>query len=355
MPDLRLNTNAPLVVPDAAWLASLPWRHPGVTTSSPLDFNTAPEQDVHKVERVERPAGEAVAPSSGKPPWLRAMPGTAEAEAPIAGIPLFITQEQKRQLAERSFTAEQIRNMKPEEAHRILGVAPEASAVEAEADPAAVEADYNPADYIAHDNPEAPSIPPTPPTPGPEAPKSDTDIGAADPPRGRYIKTADARQIAKGRGADVLRALKISWPPAHGDHITCPVHDDHDPSFRWDESKGCAFCTCDISGASIFDVVMRVEGIDFEAAKIRVAEVLNRDDLIIDPNTERGVTVEEMAVARKLPEEFLFAQGWRDLPKSGKYHNRAAISIPYADAQNRKLWLRIRVKPSGKGRSVAQG
>ena len=52
------------------------------------------------------------------------------------------------------------------------------------------------------------------------------------------------------------------------------------PSWRWDEHEAKAFCTCIKRPHSIFDIVMHVEGVDFEAAKVRVAEILGRGDLI---------------------------------------------------------------------------
>ena len=53
---------------------------------------------------------------------------------------------------------------------------------------------------------------------------------------------------------------------------------DSDPSWRWDEKHAKARCTC--GTASIFDVIMKIEGLDFEAAKLRAAEILGLDELI---------------------------------------------------------------------------
>src|SRR5262249_24140101 len=67
-------------------------------------------------------------------------------------------------------------------------------------------------------------------------------------------------------------------------HIRCPYpdHEDQHPSWRWNDAKSRAHCTCTPS-ASIFDVVCKVKGIDFEAAKIWVAETIGRSDLIVQP------------------------------------------------------------------------
>ena len=67
-------------------------------------------------------------------------------------------------------------------------------------------------------------------------------------------------------------------------HISCPYpdHADQNPSLRWDARKARAFCTCitQRGGHSILEIVKRVKGLDFEAAKLRVAEILGRGDLI---------------------------------------------------------------------------
>ena len=52
------------------------------------------------------------------------LPERAEptAAAPLAGFSLMITQRQKADLRERGYTDEQIRDMTPSEAHRVLGL-----------------------------------------------------------------------------------------------------------------------------------------------------------------------------------------------------------------------------------------
>src|SRR5919106_7095923 len=97
----------------------------------------------------------------------------------------------------------------------------------------------------------------------------------------RYVLTQAIREAVKGRETEVLEALGIAWADG-APHISCPYpdHSDEDPSWRWNERRARAHCTCTERSQSIFDVVMRVEGIDFEAAKLRVAEVLGRQDLV---------------------------------------------------------------------------
>ena len=89
----------------------------------------------------------------------------------------------------------------------------------------------------------------------------------------RYVPTKAIRDaVAAGREAEVLSALGIQWNRKSG-HIRCPYpdHKDEHPSWRWNPAKRKAHCTCTRS-ASIFDVVANVKGVDFEAAKIWIAE-----------------------------------------------------------------------------------
>jgi hypothetical protein len=120
--------------------------------------------------------------------------------------------------------------------------------------------------------------------------------------RERYVPTSVARQAVEGREAEIVRALGIPW---HGrGHISCPYpgHPDKDPSWRLRED-GRAVCTC-AGPHSVFDVVMHLEGLDFETAKIRVVELIDRDDLIVDPNNKpkalpmSGLTIQEYANAK---------------------------------------------------------
>ncbi len=87
----------------------------------------------------------------------------------------------------------------------------------------------------------------------------------------------DAHALIKGREKDVLTALGISWPHGRQQHIICPFpdHDDHDPSWRWDAGKRRWSCTCTEGYKSVYDAVMRMQGVDFVAAvKWVKAEVL---------------------------------------------------------------------------------
>jgi hypothetical protein len=65
-------------------------------------------------------------------------------------------------------------------------------------------------------------------------------------------------------------------------HLPSPYqsHDDTNPSCRWDPGKAKAYRTCVAGSNTIFDIVGAKEGVDFDEAKVRVARLLGRDDLI---------------------------------------------------------------------------
>jgi len=117
----------------------------------------------------------------------------------------------------------------------------------------------------------------------------------------RYVPTRAIGEAVRGREMDVLRAIRISWD-AGARHISCPYpdHADENPSWRWDARKARAFCTCirQRGGHSILEVIKRVEGIDFETAKLRVAEILGRTDLI---ETQGGQRMDTVSLLQPLP------------------------------------------------------
>jgi hypothetical protein len=106
-----------------------------------------------------------------------------------------------------------------------------------------------------------------------------------------FVATDAIKAALRGHETQVLDALHIPWRRGH--HVTCPYpgHDDHDPSWRWDEAASLAFCTCTKSDG-ILDVIGKVRGIDFEASKLAAAEMLGRRDLIHE--TGRGMSAERL-------------------------------------------------------------
>jgi len=67
------------------------------------------------------PAGEDTSASEGLTILDEASPGSVRS-AVKAGVSLMITRQQKADLRALGYSAEQIRDMKPEEPHRVLGL-----------------------------------------------------------------------------------------------------------------------------------------------------------------------------------------------------------------------------------------
>jgi hypothetical protein len=106
----------------------------------------------------------------------------------------------------------------------------------------------------------------------------------------RFVGTRCIHAAVKGRETEVLDELDIPWREGNP-HIPCPYpdHADNNPSWRWDQRKARAFCTC--SAHSILDVVAKVEGVDFDRAKIRAAELLKQAagfDMLMIPYSGTG-------------------------------------------------------------------
>jgi hypothetical protein len=94
------------------------------------------------------------------------------------------------------------------------------------------------------------------------------------------VSTAAIREAVKSRELEILASLGV--PSTEGSqHINCPypAHADRHPSWRWDPSKACAFCTCTRSD-SILDVIMKVKELGFQDAKLFAVRAIHRDDLL---------------------------------------------------------------------------
>lgn len=97
-----------------------------------------------------------------------------------------------------------------------------------------------------------------------------------------YVPTTTIKENVRGHETDVLGALGIPWHGGNA-HIRCPYpdHTDVNPSWRFDEWKSRAYCTClEGGGDNIFDIVMKMTSVSFGGAKLKVAEAIGRTDLI---------------------------------------------------------------------------
>lgn len=108
-----------------------------------------------------------------------------------------------------------------------------------------------------------------------------------------YVKTADIQSAVQGKEWSVLQHLGIEWNGQRG-HITCP-YPDHggEADWRWDDKEKLAFCSCigkrpgEKKAHNIFNVLEVMLGVDFDAAKVCVAQLLRRPDLVKTANGER--------------------------------------------------------------------
>ena len=75
------------------------------------------------------------------------------------------------------------------------------------------------------------------------------------------------------RGFRVKANRGFKNTPARGLYPVYPTHPDENPSWRWDQGNAWAHCTCIERTHSIFDVVAKLEGINFDAAKVHATEV----------------------------------------------------------------------------------
>jgi hypothetical protein len=187
----------------------------------------------------------------------------------------------------------------------------------------------------------------------------------------QYVRTAAIREATAGHELTVLNRLGIQ-PPTSG-HIRCPYPDHGGANdWRWDTQKGRAFCTC-TKADSIFDVIMKVDGVNFEEAKIFAANALGRTDLIerrfdahadallCPPSSQRDVELPRLYLASRLgvdPTLVLMpntrAVGWKSLA----YHDgRSVVAAPpctvweTVDRDGRRHAMRIWVNEGGNGKA----
>ncbi len=103
-----------------------------------------------------------------------------------------------------------------------------------------------------------------------------------------YVKTADIKAAVQGHEERILDALDIKWN-GRGTHVDC-VYPEHGGAndWRWDAKATKAYCTCSPKGDNVIEVLRKCEGLDFDAAKIRAAELIGRSDLIKTKGSGKG-------------------------------------------------------------------
>jgi hypothetical protein len=164
-----------------------------------------------------------------------------------------------------------------------------------------------------------------------------------------FVPTIAIKAAVDGHEGKILDALGISgWRT--GKHIHCPYpnHPEKNASWRWAADKKCAFCTCDDRADDIFKVVSKIEGVDFAAAKLRIAEILHRADLI--KTKSGGCSLSALAAKKKLPVEFLQSLGVREI--AGRF-GKPVVEIPYRSEGGGLLTTRTRIKLGGRGHTLS--
>jgi hypothetical protein len=91
-----------------------------------------------------------------------------------------------------------------------------------------------------------------------------------------------------------------------------------------------------------------IEGIDFAAAKIRVAKILDRPDLIHHKNP--GCTLPAYAALKELPIGFLAELGVREV--IGEY-GKPELEIPYRGEDGKVVTIRRRIALTGKKHTLS--
>ena len=143
----------------------------------------------------------------------------------------------------------------------------------------------------------------------------------------RWITTRAIQEAVRGRETEVLEALGIAWEEC-GQHLSCPYpdHADENPSPALGREEGQGLLHLHRPLASIFDVVMRLEGLDVEPAKLRVAELLGRHDLIKARAGERHQPMDAASLLRPPADQRDRSHGAAAILPSGS--TSALIEVP---------------------------
>src|SRR4051812_42882627 len=104
----------------------------------------------------------------------------------------------------------------------------------------------------------------------------------------RYVDVNALKPALRGKEAEIVGKVVPSWRGEGHTRCPYPAHEDKNPSWRFDPKSGRAFCTC-LAGRShsVFDVVMAIQGLDFMAAAVLIAEAIGRTDLIKEARERR--------------------------------------------------------------------
>ena len=144
--------------------------------------------------------------------------------------------------------------------------------------------------------------------------------------------------------SEVEAAIDKRSPRRQGGEICflCPMHDDHNPSARWNIEKQVWFRdVCDIGGG--MNHLAKLLGISVEAEGEGGTTILKTD-----AHTHiTGLTLDQYATAKKLPLEFLRSIGVSEIPN---YNGGPAVKIEYARPDDGPEVVRFRTSLEGPDR-----
>jgi hypothetical protein len=111
-------------------------------------------------------------------------------------------------------------------------------------------------------------------------------------------------------------------------------------------------CTCLSKPDSAFNVIMKMKGVDFDAAKIIACEIIGRGDLIVEPGKKNnqqaaGCTLAQLAEAKGFAVDYLQELGAED----HDYHGTPAVKIPYYGPDGSISAIRYRIALTGKDKN----
>lgn len=143
----------------------------------------------------------------------------------------------------------------------------------------------------------------------------------------------NARPEGQALPPDILTRLKAAVVARQGHkegaeiRFLCPVHDDNDPSAKYNTAKYVWWCPVCSAGGGALDLARRL-------------------DLDLPEREPEGLTVAGLAYAKGLDENFLRSLGVRD----GRHFDQVCIVVPYCDESGEVRAERRRLRLTGGAR-----
>jgi hypothetical protein len=153
---------------------------------------------------------------------------------------------------------------------------------------------------------------------------------------------------------NVLDKLEVADRNGEKAMCFCPAHDDrNNPSLSIKAENGKLLLHC-FAGCSLEDIVseidLQMKDLFAEGGPLSSRARLHAQDKKLhtngqkecakgDARSEHGCTLEDYSEEKKLPEDFLWGLGLRDVT----YLDKPAVRIPYPDEEGHEVAVRFRV------------